>query len=216
MLATISCSAQATVASPTSLPTHIMSAKPLSDAELMARVAKRDKRALEELYDRYAGAAMGLALKMLGERNAAEEIVQEAFWRVWKRATTFELGRGQFTAWLFGIVHNLAIDEMRRRRVRPNTISTDAEEEAILELPDANMDVAEAAFQSVTGDQVRRALTTLPDAQRSVIELAYFEGLTHQEIATRLNEPIGTIHTRARLALQKLREILVPLQLDEA
>src|ERR1700682_6251909 len=79
-----------------------MSANPLSDAELMARVSKRDKRALEELYDRYAAAAMGLALKMLGERSSAEEIVQEAFWRVWKRGATFELQRGQFTAWLFG------------------------------------------------------------------------------------------------------------------
>jgi RNA polymerase sigma-70 factor (ECF subfamily) len=159
---------------------------------------------------------MGLALKMLGERNAAEEIVQEAYWRVWKRATTFELQRGQFTAWLFGIVHNLAIDEMRRRKVRPNTISTDAEEDAILELPDTGMDVAEAAFQSVTGEQVRMALKNLPDSQRSVIELAYFEGLTHQEIASKLNEPIGTVHTRARLALQKLRETLLPLQVDEA
>jgi RNA polymerase sigma-70 factor (ECF subfamily) len=193
-----------------------MGGNPITDSELMARVAEMDKRALEELYDRYASAAMGLALKMLGERSAAEEIVQEAFWRVWKRAATFELQRGQFTAWLFGIVHNLAIDEMRRRKVRPNTISTDTEEDSILELPDATMDVAESAFQRVTGEQVRLALKSLPDSQRSVIELAYFEGLTHQEIAAQLNEPIGTIHTRARLAIQKLRETLLPLQVDEA
>jgi RNA polymerase sigma-70 factor (ECF subfamily) len=185
-----------------------------SDADLMARVAQRDKGALEQLYDRYAASAMGLALKMLGERNTAEEIVQEAYWRVWKRASTFELQRGQFTAWLFGIVHNLAIDELRRRRVRPNAVSTDAEDEAILDLPDREVDVAEQAFQLVTGEQVRLALRNLPDAQRSVIELAYFEGLTHQEIAARLGEPIGTIHTRARLALQKLRETLLPLQVD--
>jgi RNA polymerase sigma-70 factor (ECF subfamily) len=193
-----------------------MSYKSLTDAELMARVTQRDKVALEELYDRYSAAALGLGLKMVGDRSAAEELVQEAFWRVWKRAATFELGRGQFTAWLFGIVHNLAIDEIRRRRVRPNTVSTDAEDEAILDLPDQGVDVAEAAFQSVTGAQVRLALKSLPEAQRSVIELAFFEGLTHQEIATRLNEPIGTIHTRARLALQKLRESLLPLQFDEA
>jgi RNA polymerase sigma-70 factor (ECF subfamily) len=214
---TISCSQDANVviAVPTAT-TGRMSAKPLSDAELMARVSLRDKRALEELYDRYSAAAMGLALKMLGERNTAEEIVQEAFWRVWKRAVTFELGRGQFTAWLFGIVHNLAIDEMRRRKARPNTISTDIEDDAILELPDVGLDVPEAAFQSVRGEQVRLALKNLPETQRSVIELAYFEGLTHQEIATRLNEPIGTIHTRARLALIKMREILLPLHPDEA
>ncbi len=182
-----------------------MGASPQTDAELMARVAARDKGALEMLYDRHAGAAMGLALKMLGERNAAEEIVQESFWRVWRRAGTFELERGQFMGWLFGIVHNLAIDEIRRRKVRPNTVSTDTEEEAILELPDMQVDVAESAFQSVAGEQVRMALQSLPDAQRSVIELA-----------TRLNEPIGTVHTRARLALQKLRETLLPLQVDEA
>lgn len=193
-----------------------MSPKSLSDAELVASVAKRDKHALEELYDRHAAAALGLALKMIGERNTAEEIVQEAYWRVWRRAVTFELGRGQFTAWLFGIVHNLAIDEMRRRNVRPSTISTDSEDDAILELPDTDVDVAESVFQSVTGEQVRGALGTLPDAQRSVIELAYFEGLTHQEIAERLNEPIGTIHTRARLALQKLRETFVAIRIDEA
>lgn len=192
-----------------------MGANPLSDADLITRVTARDKRALEELYDRYAAAALGLALKMIGERNTAEEIVQEAFWRVWKRSSTFELQRGQFTAWLFGIVHNLAIDEMRRRRVRPNTVSTDAEDDTLLDLPDPGMDVTETALQSVTGEQVRSALNLLPAAQRNVIELAYFEGLTHQEIAARLNEPIGTIHTRARLGLQKLRETLVPLQLDQ-
>jgi len=193
-----------------------MGANPATDAELMARVAARDKRALEDLYDRYAAAAMGLALRMLGERNAAEEIVQEAYWRVWKRSSTFELQRGQFPAWLFGIVHNLAIDELRRRKVRPNTVSTDADDEAVMDLPDPAMDVPETAFQSVTGEQVRWALGSLPDAQRNVIELAYFEGLTHQEIAARLNEPIGTIHTRARLGLLKLRELLLPLQLDGA
>jgi RNA polymerase sigma-70 factor (ECF subfamily) len=192
-----------------------MSTRPLADAELMARVSARDKQALEVLYDRYAAAAMGLALKMLGDRAVAEEIVQETFWRVWKRAATFELQRGQFTAWLFGIVHNLAIDEMRRRRARPNTISTDTEEDALLELPDTGVDVVETALLTVTGEQVRSALDELPAAQRNVIELAYFEGLTHQEIAVRLNEPVGTVHTRARLALLKLREALVPLRLDE-
>lgn len=193
-----------------------MGAESFSDAELMARVAGRDKRALELLYDRYAAAAMGLALRMTTERNTAEEIVQEAFWRVWKRAATFDLGRGQFSAWLFGIVHNLAIDEMRRRKVRPSTVSTDTEDDAILELPDEQTDVAETVLQAVTGEQVRLALDGLPAAQRSVIELAFFEGLTHQEIAAHLNEPIGTVHTRARLALQKLRETMLSLKPDEA
>lgn len=193
-----------------------MKINPVTDAELMARVAQRDKPALEELYDRHAAAALGLALRMMGERSAAEEIVQEAFWRVWKRAATFELARGEFLPWLFGIIHNLAIDEMRRRRVRPMTVSTDAADDALLELPDAVMDVAEIAFANVTGEQVRRALAELSDAQRRVIEMAFFEGLTHQEIAARLDEPVGTVHTRARLGLQKLRQVLLPLKLDQA
>lgn len=182
----------------------------------MARVAARDKRALEELYARHAGSALGLALRMLGERNSAEDLVQEAFWRVWRRAGTFELQRGQFAPWLLGIVHNLAIDEMRRRRVRPNPLSTDATDDALLELPDRDADVVETAFANVTAAQVRAALAQLPDAQRQVVELAYYDGLTHQEIAARLNEPLGTVHTRARLALQRLREMLLPLQMDRA
>lgn len=187
----------------------------LSEAELMARVAARDRQALETLYDRAASSALGLALKILGERALAEEIVQEAFWRVWQRSSTFVAGRGQFNAWLLGIVHNLCIDELRRRRSRPLIESTDSDEAAMIELPDEAMDVAEAAFQKVTGQQVRAALNGLPEAQRRVIELAFYEGLTHQEIAERLNEPIGTVHTRARLGLQKLREALQPLHLDE-
>lgn len=188
----------------------------VTDADLMARVAAQDKRALEELYARHAGAALGLALRMLGERNSAEDLVQEAFWRVWRRAGTFELQRGQFAPWLLGIVHNLAIDEMRRRRVRPNPLSTDANDDALLELPDRDADVVETVFVNVTAAQVRAALAQLPDAQRQVVELAYYEGLTHQEIAARLNEPLGTVHTRARLALQRLRETLLPLQMDRA
>jgi RNA polymerase sigma-70 factor (ECF subfamily) len=91
-----------------------------SDETLMARVARRDPAAVEELYDRYSASALGLAFKIMGERNSAEEIVQEAFWRVWKRASTYKHPRGEFSTWLLGIVHNLAIDEFRRRRARPN------------------------------------------------------------------------------------------------
>jgi RNA polymerase sigma-70 factor (ECF subfamily) len=186
-----------------------------TDARLIARVAGYDKQALESLYDRYSAAALGLAMKMVGERNSAEEIVQEAFWRVWKRASTFTAQRGEFSAWLFGIVHNLAIDELRRRRSRPPMAPTDLDDETVLDIPDSSVDVAETVSVTLAGEQVRAALVALPEAQRSVIELAYFQGLTHQEIAETLGEPIGTIHTRARLALQKLRELLMPLHLDE-
>jgi RNA polymerase sigma-70 factor (ECF subfamily) len=185
------------------------------DDVLVARVANRDKHALELLYDKHAPAALGVAIRMVGERGTAEEIVQEAFWRVWKRAGTYNAERGKFTAWLFGIVHNLTIDELRRRRSHGNSTSIALEGETVAEMADTREDVAESALQQVTGADVRAALTALPDSQRSVIELAHFDGLTHQEIADKLGEPVGTIHTRARLALQKLREQLRPLIVDD-
>jgi RNA polymerase sigma-70 factor (ECF subfamily) len=179
-----------------------------ADDVLIARVAQRDKRALEALYDKHAKIALGLAVKILGEQSAAEEIVQEAFWRVWKRASTYNVGRGKFGAWLCGIVHNLAIDELRRRKSQAKSASIGWEDDTLTEIADIRADVAESAFQRVTGERVRAALVALPGSQRTVIELAYFDGLTHQEIADKLGEPVGTIHTRARLALQKLREEL--------
>lgn len=187
-----------------------------SDAELVSRVAANDRRALEILYDRYAAAALGFALKLMGERSSAEEIVQEAFWRVWTRAATYTRGRGSFSAWFFGIVRNLAVDELRRRRARPQTGFAAPDATTLLDLADTDMDVADAALARVTGAQIRAALESLPETQRRVIELAYYEGLTHQEIARQLNEPLGTIHTRARLGLQKLRDALRALHLDEA
>jgi RNA polymerase sigma-70 factor (ECF subfamily) len=187
-----------------------------ADDALIARVAKRDKLALEALYDKYAPAALGVAMRIVGERSLAEEIVQEAFWRVWKRAGTYNAGRGKFTAWLFGIVHNLTIDELRRRRSHGDSISIALEDETVEEMADLRQDVAESALKQVTGADVRAALMVLPESQRSVIELAFFEGFSHQEIADKLGEPVGTIHTRARLALQKLREKLTPIYVDDA
>jgi RNA polymerase sigma-70 factor, ECF subfamily len=187
----------------------------IADDNLVTGVAQRDKHALETLYDRYASSALGLAMKIIGERNVAEEIVQEAFWRVWKRADTYQPGRGQFGAWLFGIIHNLAIDELRRRQVQPAATSLDLKDENAVDIPDSRIDVEEAVQQQITGAQVRAALTGLPEPQRRVIELAYFEGLTHQEIADKLGEPVGTIHTRSRLGLQKLRVQLLSLDLGK-
>lgn len=183
-----------------------------SDELLMARVARKDSGALEVLYNRYGAAALGLAARILGDRNSGEEIVQEAFWRVWNRGKTYKYGRGHFAAWLFGIVRNLSIDELRRRNGRPTVWSTDLADATIFEIPDADVDVAASALSKLTGEQVRAAIGRLPESQRHVLELAYFDGLTHQEISRRLGEPLGTVHTRARLALLKLREQLTALQ----
>ncbi len=161
--------------------------------------------ALAELYDRYARLVFSLALKVLNDRASAEEMVQEVFAKVWRGAGDYTPERGKFSSWLIGITHHRCIDELRRRRVRPVTESTD--EEPLLELA-GDDDPAEAAFYSLERARVRRALSKIPTEQRVVIELAFFEGLTHQEIAQRCGEPLGTVKTRVRLGMQKLKELL--------
>ncbi len=177
-----------------------------SDQQLIERVAQQDRHAFELLYDRYAPAVFGLALKTLGDRQLAEEAVQEIFWRVWQRAASFDRSR-TFTPWLFGIAHNYCIDELRRRRARPQPVYEDDDHPVLSGIADT-ADVSEAALQGEQQRIVADALRQLPDEQRQAIELAYFGGLTQQEIATRLGNPLGTIKTRMRLGLQKLRAIL--------
>jgi RNA polymerase sigma-70 factor (ECF subfamily) len=176
------------------------------DGTLVAQVAQGDSAALEALYDRYASRVLGISLKIVGDQALAEDILQETFWRVWQSAGTYQPQLGAFTGWLFRIARNLSIDAYRRRNVRPQTAMTAEESDSILdETPDPNTDVAEQAQSILTSRQVRKALASLPGVQRQVIELAYFYGMTRQEIAEATGEALGTIHTRARLALQKLR-----------
>jgi RNA polymerase sigma-70 factor (ECF subfamily) len=181
----------------------------LSDDALAAQVARGNSAALEALYDRYSATVLGLTLKILADRSVAEDVLQETFWRVWKSADTYQPQRGSFTSWLFRIARNLAIDMYRRRNVRPQVMSAAEDGASVLDLaPDPDMDVAEQAQSALENKQVRSAMGSLPSAQRQVIELAYFYGMTRQEIADVTGEAVGTIHTRARLALQKLREEL--------
>jgi RNA polymerase sigma-70 factor (ECF subfamily) len=146
---------------------------------------------------------MGLALKMLGDYSAAEDVVQETFWRVWRRAETFDIGRGAVLGWLFGITRNLCIDRLRQGRSDP---SLDTIESRIPAADQPGPD--EPVWTALQHSQVRDAVLTLPADQRTVIELAYFRGLTRQQIAQSEGVPLGTIHSRARLALRKLRESL--------
>ncbi len=180
----------------------------LDDEVLISRVARRDSSALEHLYDRYARIVYATALRMLGNTELAEDIVQETFWRVWRRSTSFTIGRGQVAGWIFGIAHNLCIDELRRQRSRPVTVQSEQEEQAILEQPDLRGDVADAAIERERRRIILQALAQIPPEQREVLELAYFGGLSQSEIAQRLNSPIGTVKTRTRLALQKMRDLL--------
>ena len=176
------------------------------DETLAIQVARGNPAALEVLYDRYAPIVLGISLKVVGDQALAEDVLQETFWRVWQSAGTYQSQRGPFTGWLFRIARNLAIDAYRRRNVRPQAIASADGSEAILdETPDTETDVVEQAQSRMKHRQIRKALAALPLVQRQVIELAYFYGMTRQEIAEATGEALGTIHTRARLALQKLR-----------
>jgi RNA polymerase sigma-70 factor (ECF subfamily) len=184
-----------------------------SDERLLVGVATGDSEALEQLYDRYSRVVYGTALRMLGNPEHAEDIVQETFWRVWRRSGSFQQSRGQVASWIFGIAHNLCIDELRRQHARPQTSRSEDDQSAFLAAADERADVADVAFEAERRRLIRAALAQIPGEQRDVIELAYFGGLSQSEIAEHLQSPIGTVKTRIRLGLNKLREILLQRQL---
>jgi RNA polymerase sigma-70 factor (ECF subfamily) len=176
------------------------------DETLVTQVARGNSAALEVLYDRYAPTVLGISLKVIGDQALAEDVLQETFWRVWQSAGTYQSQRGPFTGWLFRIARNLSIDAYRRRNVRPQAVSGVEGSDPILEeTPDPDTNVADQAQSILKNRQIRKALAALPTVQRQVIEMAYFYGMTRQEIAEATGEALGTVHTRARLALQKLR-----------
>ena len=170
------------------------------DDDLIAAIGRRDPTALVALYDRHGRLAFALAYRVLGDAGAAEEVVQDAFLLVWRRAASFDAARGSARAWVLTIVRNRAIDA-RRRRVgrRHEVLGLEVAEEAL-----AVPGVWGEVVLGLERDEVRAAVEALPEEQRRAIELAYFEGLTHREIAERTNRPLGTIKGRLRLGLQKL------------
>jgi RNA polymerase sigma-70 factor (ECF subfamily) len=185
------------------------------DSELMKRVVRGDGSALAELYDLHAAQVFGLCLRILNEPQLAEDTLQEVFVRVWEKANTYAPGRGQFATWVMGITRNLCIDQLRRLRARPQAAETEGEASGALPLEevllDPEMDVPSAAAANERAGLVRRAIARLSPEQRLVIELSYFRGFTRREIARKLKLPEGTVHTRARLALQNLRQQLTTL-----
>lgn len=178
----------------------------LTDEQVVAFLRDGDSRAMSVLYDRYGRLVFSLAYRILNDRAAAEETVQEVFVKVWKRSREFESGRGKFSSWLTGIAHNHAIDELRRRRVRPSS-SADGSDTMDVVVDDGPAPI-ELAMRSQEHGRIMQALDQIPTDQRRAIEMAYFEGYTQQEIATRLKEPLGTVKTRMRLGMQKLRSLL--------
>lgn len=178
------------------------------DTRLMQRVVAGDDEALAELYDRYAARVFGVCVRILSEAQMAEDALQEVYVRVWERARSYDAGRGNFLTWLMGITRNTCIDQLRRLRARPQAADQPDEADGFSfeeTLTDTNSDVPEIAALNERAALVRRAMLALTPEQQQVIELSYFRGLTRREIARKLAWPEGTVHTRARLALQNLR-----------
>lgn len=181
-----------------------------SDADLLTAIQRRDDGALAELYDRHGAVAHGVAYRILGERSAAEDVVQEAFLSAWRHAAGYRPERGSARAWLLTIVHHAAIDRHRRRHKREGTdVPLD---DVAFGLASRGDDPFTAAASGIEAEQVRGALAGLPGEQRRAIELAFFGGLTHQEVAERTGEPLGTIKGRMRLGLKKLSVLLAPME----
>jgi RNA polymerase sigma-70 factor (ECF subfamily) len=175
------------------------------DLVLMQRIARGDQQALGQLYDRYGRLVYGLARSVVGDELAAEEITQDAFTRVWSRAGTYLPEQGRPLTWLMRIARNRAIDELRSRSSRPQARSLSWLEE---DLPDGGADLAEEAELSRRRREVAGAIAALPEEQRQVLAMAYFQAYTHREIAGILKQPLGTVKTRLRSAMKRLRAAL--------
>jgi RNA polymerase sigma-70 factor (ECF subfamily) len=177
-------------------------------AALIARIAQGDGDAFSRFYDAFAGAAFGLIRRVLRDPGVSEEVLQEVFWQIWREAAQYDPRRGTPEAWLLMRAKTRAIDKLRSIRRRERTFVTPVNE-ALARPAEALQDTgAGAEDRSV----LEPALAQLPPAQRRVIELAFFEGLTQSEIAARLGEPLGTVKTRARLALERMRSVLKAAQ----
>ena len=187
---------------------RIVDYKATADERLVEALEIRDERALETLYDRHGDYVYSVCLRMVGDVQLAEDLSQEVFLRLWRRPDLYDVSRGRFLTWLLSVARNRAIDERRSRGRRfrfetPPSINT---EEVLEGAPtDEVRDVAVVSEERVV---VQKALATLPPEQRLAIQLAYFGGYTQQEIADGLHQPLGTIKTRIRLGLQKLRALL--------
>jgi len=173
-----------------------------SDVELLHAIAARDDEALASLYDRYRLILFGLLLRILNSREDAEDVLQEVFLQIWRRAKDFDEGRGQAFTWMITLARSRAIDRLRVLAARHRLAASASHE---------TEEVSDAAADAVGSEQreiVAGALAQIPDEQRRTLMLAYFEGLTQSEIAARLDAPLGTVKTRMRSGMIRLRELL--------
>jgi RNA polymerase sigma-70 factor (ECF subfamily) len=182
----------------------------LGDEDLMSLVCGGDSAAFEVVYERHGAVAYSLAHRMCGRGQAAEDVVQEAFLSAWRRASSFDATRGSLRTWLLGIVHHRAVDALRRSgNDGRRRVDLPVEE---MDFEDSEVSVAGEVIERDRAGVVRDAMTDLPAEQSKVIELAYFGGFTHTEIADMLGVPIGTVKGRMRLGLTKLRTRFEPME----
>jgi RNA polymerase sigma-70 factor (ECF subfamily) len=172
----------------------------VDDAESLMRIGRRDENAMENIFRRYSGPVYSVALRVLHDTGQAEDVLQEVFLQLWRNPTAFDQDRGSLGAWLMVIARNRAIDLLRRRK------PSDSVDDVVLA---SSINVADEAERNVMMEKVHRALAELPSEQRKSLELAYFEGLSHTEIASRTGDPLGTVKTRIRQALITLRKAFV-------
>ena len=177
------------------------------DYQLLERIAARDQGALDALYGRYMTPVYSLALYMLKQPPLAEEVTQDVFLNIWLKADSFNPGRGNPRSWIMSVTHHRVVDVIRSRR-RADTMTDPEGYETLERLPSGEAPVETQVTQRLERERIARALAELPDNQREVIELAYFQGYSHSEMAERLGQPLGTVKTRVRLAMQKLRTTL--------
>ena len=179
----------------------------LADEDLVVHVARGDERAFEILYDRHGKVAWSLAFRLLGDREAAEDLVQEAFLAVWNGAAGYSQAKGSVRTWVLSILHHRAVDRLRQgaaSRRRQEAL------EQVAMIEPAAPDAAEVALARVAANEVQSALADVPGDQREVLRLAYYGGYTHHEIAGMLSLPLGTVKSRMRLGLERVRRNIDP------
>ena len=178
----------------------------LTDLELLEHISNQDRNALATLYERFGRRVFSLAVRILSDSVSAEEVTQDVFMSVWRRGATYVSKKGKFTTWLFSIAHNRTIDELRKRRRDLSRTNDDIDDH--LNLKSGDVSPADATVAQSEYAKIRAAMEDLPEEQKNVVELSYFKGLTQTEIAEKTGQPLGTVKTRMRLALKKLRKAL--------
>ena len=186
------------------------SADRLADARDARRLADGDEEALRELYARYGAIVHSFCLRQLGDRGLAEECTQDVFATLWRQAADYDARRSRLSTWLFAIARNRSIDAARRRANRPGPGSSAEVPEIASKAPGPDIELERIE----TAERTARAMASLPEAQLEVIQMAYFEGLSQSEIAERTGMPLGTVKGRLRLAMNRMRELLVADELQ--